>query len=548
MSIITKFKQLLSRSSEGGVRSATIIIAGFTFMSQVVGLIRDRLLAGQIGPGPILDSYYAAFKIPDLVYTIAGTMVSVTILLPFLTKTLMGDSDDDNRPEGRRLLGMLSKVYGLFFLVIGCVLVIIMPQLVAMFYPGFTPEAIDRTAQLARIMMLSPLFFIIGNMFSVVTQYSKRFVIYALSPVIYNAGIVLGILILYPRMGPAGLAIGVVLGAYVQIILHTKTIIRENLVPNMFAKIDWRRVREIFSISAPRTIGIIATSISSVIILSFASRYGDAAISRLSLALVVANTPLALLGVSYATAVFPDLVSAATRNDKKELSRLLLKAVSDVILLALPVMVIGYVLRVYGVNVLLGSGSFTPYDAMLVGSTFGILVLSLPASSLDNIALRVYYAMGQTYKPMWRNVVTTISTAIITAGLIFVDKTHPGFFVSFYNFLSVPKTRESMIVLIALGYTLSMYVGMALLWIPLLRKDFTTIIKGFVHVMVRAITIALFGGIISYVVLNAARSHWSSFGFMDSAICTVLSGMLGVVAAFVLWKILEKVSGKQTFD
>lgn len=541
----SRIKKIISRASDGGVRSATIIIAGFTFMSQVVGLIRDRLLAGQIGPGPILDSYYAAFKIPDLVYTIAGTMVSVTILLPFLTKTLVGSGDEDNRTEGRKLLGMLSKVYGVFFIAIALLLEVFMPQLVQLFYPGLAPETVQTTANLARIMMLSPLFFIIGNMFSVVTQYSKRFVIYALSPVIYNAGIVFGILALYPRMGPAGLAIGVVLGAYAQIILHTKTIIRQNLVPNIFAKIDWKRVREIFSVSAPRTIGIIATSISSVIILSFASHYGDAAISRLSLAIVVANTPLALLGVSYATAVFPDLVAAATRGDHKQLSQLLLKAVSDVILLALPLMTIGYVLRVYGVNVLLGSGSFTPHDAMLVGSTFGILLLALPASSLDNIALRVYYAMGQTYKPMWRNVATTISTAIITAGLIFIDKTQPGFFVPFYNFLSVPKTQESMIVLIALGYTLSMYVGMALLWIPLLRKDFTIIIKGFIHVMVRAITIALFGGIISYVVLNATRSHWSSFGFMDSAICTVLSGISGVVAAFVLWKILEKFSKRE---
>jgi putative peptidoglycan lipid II flippase len=545
--MLQRIKKVLSRASEGGVRSATIIIAGFTFMSQIVGLVRDRLLAGQIGPGPILDSYYAAFKIPDLVYTIAGTMVSVTILLPFLTKTLVDSESDDARSQGRKLLGMLSKVYGVFFVLIALVLEIFMPQLVQLFYPGLAAETVHTTANLARIMMLSPLFFIIGNMFSVVTQYSKRFVIYALSPVIYNAGIVFGILVLYPRLGPAGLAIGVVIGAYVQIILHAKTIIRQNLVPNMLAKIDWTRVREIFSVSAPRTIGIIATSVSSVIILSFASRYGDAAISRLSLAIVVANTPLALLGVSYATAVFPDLVSAATRGDHKELSKLLLKAVSDVILLALPVMMIGYILRVYGVNVLLGSGSFTPYDAMLVGSTFGILLLALPASSLDNIALRVYYAMGQTYKPMWRNVATTISTAVIVAGLIAVDKSNPAFFVPLYNFLAVPKTQESMIVLIALGYTLSMYVGMALLWIPLLRKDFTTIIAGFIRVMVRAITIALFGGLVSYFVLGAARSHWSSFGFMDTAICTVVSGLAGVIAAFVLWKILEKISGKQEF-
>src|SRR5574343_1843378 len=120
----SSLKNLLQKAKQGGVRSSTAVIALFMFLSQVLGLVRDRLFASVIGPGPVLDSYYAAFKIPDLMLTLAGTLVSVTILLPFVTKLF---DEEDSSKKVSDLIGMILKVAGIGFIILAVILHFIMP-------------------------------------------------------------------------------------------------------------------------------------------------------------------------------------------------------------------------------------------------------------------------------------------------------------------------------------------------------------------------------------------------------------------------------------
>ena len=198
-----------------GLHEAAYILAAFTLASQFLALFRDRLLAHQFGAGTELDLYYTAFRIPDLLFVVFASVLSVYVLIPFVTEA---------RGEGGEAAAesLLSQVFTIFlfgYSLFALIIALFAYQLVALLFPGFTQSEYPQLVLLLRILLLRPFFLSISNLFGVVTQLSNRFVLYALSPILYNIGIIIGILLLYPRYGLAGLGLGVVLGAVTSLVM-----------------------------------------------------------------------------------------------------------------------------------------------------------------------------------------------------------------------------------------------------------------------------------------------------------------------------------------
>ena len=191
-----------------GLHQAAYILALFAFGSQMLALVRDRLLAHSFGAGVELDLYYAAFRIPDLLYVLFVSILSVYVLLPFVTgaRTEKGDQ------AGAAILGQLFSFFLMAYLLLAAALFVFAPWLVEVFFPGFAAEA-STLVLLLRILLLQPFLLGVSSLFGVVTQLSHRFVLYAVSPLLYNIGIIFGITVLYPMLGMPGLVVGVVLGA-----------------------------------------------------------------------------------------------------------------------------------------------------------------------------------------------------------------------------------------------------------------------------------------------------------------------------------------------
>lgn len=549
--MMAKIKTLFQKAKQGGVRSSTAVIALFMLLSQVLGLVRDRLFASQIGPGLILDSYYAAFKVPDVMLALAGTLVSVTILLPFIIK-LFDEDQLDSRLRGNddsvsNLVGMIIKVVGVGYIIVAVLLHIFMPQLMKLLYPGFSPEALDLTVTLARIMMFSPLFFMLANLFANITQYTKKFVLYALTPVIYNGGIVFGIIALYPTMGARGLALGVLVGAFLQILLHIPALLEKKVLPNIFVAIDWNKIKEITLVAIPRTIGIISTNVNTLIISSFASFAGTGGLSRLSMALVISNTPLALVSTSYATAVFPDLVSSVQKKDTEATNKLLLRAIGDVSMLIFLIVGIGLVLRTYGIRILLGGGAFSWTDTKLVSASLFIFLLTLPAQALDTIALRLYYAKGEAWRPMWRNIGVVITTLVLTFFAKQVFIVHPYIFDFLYKLFNIQMNQanpnEILIVVIAAAYLVSSLVAFVLLWTPLVREYLRESFWQLVIKIGKSVYVAFLAGSFSWIALYFLAGHIETTTLIKTALVGIPAGIVGLVGAgigFILLKYHNK--------
>jgi putative peptidoglycan lipid II flippase len=188
------------------ITSAALILAGSSLISRILGLLRDRLLAGAFGASPNLDVYFASFRIPDFIYNILIAGGVVVALVPLFSEYFIKD-----KKEAWDFIDNTLNVF-LFFLIFVSLLVgIFAPLIIKIITPGFTQEQISLAVVLTRLLFLSPIFLGLSSIFSGILQYFNRFLAYGLAPVFYNLGIIFGIIFLAPFLGILGLLAGYLL-------------------------------------------------------------------------------------------------------------------------------------------------------------------------------------------------------------------------------------------------------------------------------------------------------------------------------------------------
>lgn len=223
----------------GGLHEAAFLLGFFALASQILALSRDRLLAHTFGAGSTLDIYYAAFRIPDFIYTSVASLVSLTVLIPFLSR-YFSESDEYVNTRAKEFLSSVFSSFLLIILGVSILAFILMPYLVPLVAPGFNASQISELIALSRIMLLSPILLGVSNLFGSVTQLFKRFFVYALAPVFYNLGIISGIIFLYPIFGLSGLAFGVIFGAFLHMLIQIPIVVENGLFPGFSFKINLR--------------------------------------------------------------------------------------------------------------------------------------------------------------------------------------------------------------------------------------------------------------------------------------------------------------------
>jgi putative peptidoglycan lipid II flippase len=322
------FLMLYNRTS--GINEAAFLLGAFTLVSQVLGLIRDRLLATYLGAGVHLDVYYAAFKIPDFLFVSVATLASITVLLPYLSSKY-GDGDDAHYKNTRKFLDQVFTVLLGFLILVSIIIFILMPWLAKLIAPGFTGEEIRTLVMLSRLMLLQPIIIGISNMLSSVTQMFKKFLVTALSPVMYNIGIIIGVLVLYPICGITGLAIGVVIGAVLHLAIQIPTLIQIGFLPRFTTTIHFSELKSIVRTSIPRTIGLSMSSFTALILTSIASTLDTGSISIFNLTNNMLNVPIGVVAISYSVASFPMLVKYFHDKEREKFTEYILHAARKII-------------------------------------------------------------------------------------------------------------------------------------------------------------------------------------------------------------------------
>ena len=510
-----------------GLHEAAYLLAFFTFGSQIFALIRDRLLAHNFGAGETLDVFYAAFRIPDTLYALLASMVSLFVLIPFIESAQKkGDT------ALRDFLSNMFSFFSLALIVIGGIAWICTPQIVDVLYGSFSASMQADLVVMVHILLLQPLLLGVSNLFAAYVQVRGRFLLYAIAPMLYNIGIIFGIIFLYPTLGITGLAWGVVLGAVLHLGIQSPYMAINNMVPK-FVIPNWNKVLEVIKISIPRTITLSTQQIVFLIMVSLASLFTVGSVSSFSFAWNLQAVPLAIIGVSYSVAAFPKLTHLFERKKFDEFRDLVLVASRQIIFWALPTIVFFVVLRAHIVRLVLGSGEFNWDGTRMTAAILALFVISLVAQGLIVLLVRACYASGKTLVPLTLNVTSAVFTVILAFVLLRLADTRVIDLTRLADIMRVGGVFSPEVLLIAIAYSAGSFLNAGLL-LTYFEKKYKSILKGLYSTAWQSLIAALFAGYGAYLALNLMDDIVIVQTFVGLLLQGFVAGMVGAC----LWAVV----------
>ena len=516
-----------------GLHEAAYLLAIFAFSSQFLGLIRDRILAGRFGTSEILDVYYASFRIPDLIFVLISALVSASVLVPIFSSNL------ENRAVLKKYIDSLFTIFALLMSAIIIVSMIYTPWLLKMVAPGLMespllPELILYT----RILLLSPLLLGISQLFGGIVQSYKKFILYAISPILYNAGIIIGVVFFYPIFGTIGLIFGVCLGLIFHLCIQLPVVSEFGLLPKFNWKPDLAIVKHVFMLSLPRTITLASSQITLIILLAMASKISQGSITIFNFAYNLQSVPLAVIGVSYSLAAFPTLSKLFIEGNLEKFVTQLVNSARHIIFWSLPVVALFIVLRAQIVRTVLGAGEFNWDDTRLTAAALTLFIISVLAQSLILLFVRGYYSAGQTKKPLIINIFSSICTVGIAYWLVDVYQTHESMRIFFESTLRVSGGLETTILMLPLAFSIGTFLNVILLWISF-EANFSGFSKNIAKPFVQSLAASFITGFIAYFFLNIFDNVFDLNTVLGVFAQGFLSGVMGIVAGVLMFILFQ---------
>lgn len=526
--MVKKVLSILNREISG-LHEAAYLLGFFAIASQILALVRDRVFAHTFGASSVLDIYYASFRIPDLIFVSVASLVSISILVPFFMEKFKGGEE-----EGKKFV---DATFSIFFLLISTVCVIIfflLPYILPKVLPGFDNEA-SRTSliTLSRIMLLSPFFLGISNFLASITQIYNRFFIYAISPLLYNFGIIIGAVAFYPILGVSGLAWGVVFGAILHCLIQVPFVIERKLFPRITFNFQFREVKNLVFLSLPRMIALSANQIATFFLVSLASLMSIGSIAVFNFSWNLQSVPLSIIGASYASAAFPALSRFITSGKKDEFLDQMITSSRHIIFWSVPMATMFIVLRAQIVRTILGSGNFTWSDTRLTAACLAIFAFSVVAQSLLLLFVRGYYALGQTWKPLAINVISSVF--LVISGYVFVKGFYqfPVFRYFIETIFKVDSVSGSVVLVLPLAYSIGTFINMVIHWITF-EFEFKGFSKPIIKTLFASFSASVIMGYATYLLLNIFDDLFNIntvFGIFMQGFC---SGILGIASGVLV--------------
>lgn len=410
------FKRIFNPSINS-ITVAASLVAISSLVSRVLGVVRDRILAGRFSAGETLDIYYAAFRVPDLIFNLVVLGALSAGFIPVFTKLIrcrdkFGVEGREANKEAWQLASNILNFLVLGLLVLSVIGIIFAPVLVRLITPGFSAAAQAETVNLTRIMFLSPVFLGLSGILGGILQSFKRFLIYSLSPIFYNIGIIIGALYFVEIFGLIGLAWGVVLGAALHFLIQ---------LPSVFSlgfKYFWRlsfkdkHSRRIGRMMVPRTLSLAISQINLVVVTVIASSLPSGSLTAFTFANNLQSFPVGIFGISFAIAAFPALAEHA--DNKKKLTENFSTTIRQILFFIVPATVLIVALRAQIVRVVLGTGNFDWRSTFMTMDALGFFALSLFAQATIPLVTRVFYARQNSRTPFYFGLISIVVNIILS--------------------------------------------------------------------------------------------------------------------------------------
>lgn len=378
-------------------RFAAITAIAFV-ISRILGLARDTIIAAQVGADYELDAYVLAFTIPDQVFILmSGGALSAAFIPVFARLRNSGDEDQ----AWRMASGVLGLV-GLGVICLAAVAWVFAPVLVndVIASQSADPRTKELAIDLMRILLFSPLFLSLATVATAILQSYDRFTLPAFAPVAYNSCIILGALLLAPRIGMRGVAVGVVAGSSIFFLMQLPAVWRLGLHLPRTSPLRDPNVRRTFVLLLPRIAGQSAKEIGYIVTLVLAAGLGSGPASAYKLAQTLFVLPIGLFATSLASVTFPAMSREALEKDASGFLYLVRRSIRGVLFFVLPAAAGLIILRYPVARLIYERGEFKPADTALVAEALLGLSVGMWSYALVDVLPRAFYALQDSVTPL----------------------------------------------------------------------------------------------------------------------------------------------------
>jgi len=410
---MNRLLRLLRPSHQHSAFSATLLLMSAVMVSRVIGYVREAYIAYAFGAGPATDAYVAGFTIPDwLNYLVAGGTASITFVSIY-TRFLAEDKEAEAQKTFSVIITVMTAVLGVGILLAE----IFTPQISHQLFPQFSSEQMQLCVHLTRILLPAQLFFYVGGVVSAVLLSRRLFLFPAFGPLLYNAAIIVGGVLLSRRLGIASLAYGAVVGSFLgPFLINAIGAARVGTGYSISFDVRNSAFREWVRLSIPLMLGVSLVTADDWILRYFASgAVGD--ITRLNYAKRLFAVPIAVLGQATSQASLPFFAKLFGERRLREFADTVNGSIYRILATSLLASSFMMVAATPLIDLVYRRGHFTFSDSQETARYFFWFSLSLCFWAAQGLYSRAFYAAGNTLTPMVASSLITLASIPIYSAL-----------------------------------------------------------------------------------------------------------------------------------
>jgi len=512
-----RFRKIINHRSET-IFGAAMLTGIITLGGSLLGIVRNALLASNFGASGSLDVYYASFRLPDFIYNVFIMGFISAAFIPIFSEYWHNDKE-----KAWQFSNSVILIIGIFVSCLALGIGIFARPLLSYFFKGFSSSQLNMAILMTRIMMIQPILLGISSVISSILKIFKLFLASALAPLMYNTGIIIGILFFVPHWGLKGLAWGVVLGAVMHILIQlpalSETGYRWHFHWSFFSKIkEGLKKMEMMAIS--RSLAIVNFQIFLFGITAIATMLKAGSLAIFNFANAIQNLPQTVFALSFAVAAFPRL---SELNGQKKLTRFNIVArdnLLQILFFLIPLSLWFIVFREPIIRLLLGYGKFDWVATVKTTKVFSVLSLGMIFQGINIFLLRIFFARKDTLRPF-------------IASLISYS---PGLVFCYY------LAQKGGVLGLAIGVALTYFVYFLTLFVFLKPIFPSSFLKTFNYPLGKIIGVALLSGGVAFVLFTLLGLLFS-LEKVGNLIIDMILAFLPSFALFVFlsnkWKIKQ---------
>ena len=534
-------------SEQSSVLSAASLIMAMVIVAKVLGFIRQRVLFTHFSPAET-DLFLAAFELPDILFEVLvfGTMSAAFI--PVFSRYIRAKKIQEAWDMARSSLTIILAAYTVLSLIVFVFANSAYEFLAGNFFKdligvggGFSSEGVQTVVSLTRILLFSQLFFVVSSFMTGILESHKRFLFPAIAPLVYNLGIIVGIVFLSPHYGLLGPVLGAFIGAFGHLLVQAPIAYHLGFRFKLMWNVKDEGVRELFKLAGPRILELSVFQIKRIVWL-FLGSLAVGGFTYLKSADLLQTLPVSVFGISLAKAALPTLSQQASDKNKTKFKKTFFTTVNQILFLVIPLSALLIVLRVPVVRLVFGAEQFDWQATISTSYALSAFAIGASAYAASLLVTRAFYALHDTRTPVSISVATVFINAILGFVFVLAFDTGPWGIALSYSIAGIIQFILLLtIILRRLQARFRRFI------VPVLKMIFAAVVSGLaMRFMIRLFDRSVWVKQLSFLSRQEALQALPFERFVldtrysgNLLILTVIVGIVGIILYFLILLLLR---------